>query len=598
MKIKTKTIIALVVTTICLLLILDVVSNDAIQSQFTAVEQSEVTQTIERMNVAVTNSYLQMGSELVSWSQLNNTYDFMQNQTSDEYRETYLTNSSLDNLGVNFVVFLNTSGQVVASMGLNLTTMNQAPIPQDFITRITSDSLIWDQTSLDSNTEGFILSQGQPLMLAARPILMTNGEGPARGVLVFARYYDAVEVRSLSQIMSLPPTAISINLFDSWKETNSIQNSSSMYIKPVNQTSIMGYDVVDDVRGQQPLFVIGALMPRTIYDQGLATVGLVDEVLLLAGVIFTITIVLIMQYSVLRRLGKLTDAVIKLGKLDEEQKDIPVSGNDEITWLTLSINGMLQKIQSQGVKIQKSERLSAIGELARQIGHDLRNPLASSKNAVYYLKNKGNKCSEENRQKMLEIIDQDISRTDKIITDLIDYSSEIYLETDQCSPKSLLEGAISTLQVPSNIEILDETLKQPIMSADVDKIQKTFTFIAKNAFDAMPNGGTLKIISTVHESDVEITFSDTGVGIPKELLPKIFAPLLTTKAQGMGLSLAICKRFVDSHGGKIEVESILNEGTTFKITLPIKAKIDQSDKEEAILRGDPLLHYDATKQSL
>lgn len=153
------------------------------------------------------------------------------------------------------------------------------------------------------------------------------------------------------------------------------------------------------------------------------------------------------------------------------------------------------------------------------------------------------------------------------------------------------------LQVPSNIKILDETLKQPIMSADVEKIQKTFTFIAKNALEAMPNGGTLKITSTAHESDVEITFADTGNGIPKELLPKIFAPLLTTKAQGMGLSLAICKRFVDSHGGKIEVDSTLNEGTTFKITLPIKAKIEQSDKEEALLREDPLLHYDATNKS-
>ena len=596
MKIKTKTIIALVMTTICLLLILDVVSNAAIQSQFTTVEQSEVTQTIGRMQVAVTNSYMQIDSELFSWSQLNSTYNFMQNQTS-EYRDTYLTNSSLDNLGVNFVVFLNTSDQVVASMGLNLTTMQQAPIPQDFIARITSDSLIWDLTTLDSHTNGFILSQGQPLILAARPILMTNGNGPARGVLIFARYYDTAEVKSLSQIMTLPQTAISINLFDTWKETNSIQNQSSMEIKPINQTSIVGYDIVDDVRQQQPLFVIGALMPRTVYDQGLATVGLVDEVLISAGIIFTIIIVLIMQYSVLRRLGKLTDAVIKLGRLEDEQKDIPVAGNDEITWLTLSINGMLQKIQSQSVKIQKSERLSAIGELARQIGHDLRNPLASSKNAVFYLKNKGSKCNEENRQKMLEIIDQDISRTDKIITDLIEYSSEIYLETDQCSPKSLLNGAISTLQVPSNIKILDETLNQPIMSADVDKIQKTFTFIAKNAFDAMPKGGNLKITSTAHESDVEITFADTGNGIPKELLPKIFAPLLTTKAQGMGLSLAICKRFVDSHGGKIEVESILNEGTTFKITLPIKAKIEQSDKEEAILREDPLLHYDVTKQS-
>ena len=117
------------------------------------------------------------------------------------------------------------------------------------------------------------------------------------------------------------------------------------------------------------------------------------------------------------------------------------------------------------------------------------------------------------------------------------------------------------------------------MLADVSKIERVFTLIMKNAVDAMPKGGTFEILSTQEDSKVQIAFIDTGEGISPELLPKIFSPLLTTKAQGMGFSLAICKRIMDSHGGKIEVESVVGKGTTFKVTLSIKPKIHQENQK-------------------
>jgi signal transduction histidine kinase len=264
--------------------------------------------------------------------------------------------------------------------------------------------------------------------------------------------------------------------------------------------------------------------------------------------------------------------------------------------LTLSINGLLQEIESQNVKLQKSERLSAIGELARQIGHDLRNPLASIKNAVYYLKRKGDSCGDEKRKKMLEIIDNDISRSDKIITDLVEYSSDICLESEQCSAKSLLTGALSTLPLPKNIELVDRTSGEPKILADAEKVQRVFKLIIKNALEAMPNGGKLEIMSREENSSVEVKFTDTGIGIPKDVLPKIFSPLLTTKAQGMGLSLAICKRIVDCHGGKIDFESLIDKGTTFMVTLPIQPTIQQ-DIEALMSKKDPLLHYRSEEPS-
>jgi signal transduction histidine kinase len=143
-----------------------------------------------------------------------------------------------------------------------------------------------------------------------------------------------------------------------------------------------------------------------------------------------------------------------------------------------------------------------------------------------------------------------------------------------CTPKSLLSGALLKVQIPNRIEVLDHLLDEPEFFADAGKIENVFARIIVNAVEAMPEKGILEIRSIQKGSNVEITFADSGVGISSDILAKIFSPLTTTKAKGMGLGLAICKRIVDAHGGKIAVESTVGKGTTFAITLPIKPRIE------------------------
>ena len=104
--------------------------------------------------------------------------------------------------------------------------------------------------------------------------------------------------------------------------------------------------------------------------------------------------------------------------------------------------------------------------------------------------------------------------------------------------------------------------------------------IIVNAFDAMPNGGTFTISSKEVNDKIEISFSDTGVGMSKENIKKISTPFFTTKAKGMGLGLSISKRLLEAHNGKLHVSSELGQGTTFTITIPIK--IVQKQKKEIV----------------
>lgn len=223
-------------------------------------------------------------------------------------------------------------------------------------------------------------------------------------------------------------------------------------------------------------------------------------------------------------------------------------------------------------KLFKSERLAAIGELAGMVGHDLRNPLAAIKNAVYFIKKKGNSIQEEQAKKMLEIIDNGIIRSDKIINDLLEYARNMHLELEVDSVQNVLLDALSMVRIPENVTVINMVSDEPTFRVDKNKIERVFVNLIKNAADAMPNGGAITLHCRQVNDSVEIAFTDTGVGIPEEIRSKLFSQLVTTKAQGMGFGLAICKRIIEAHSGIITVESEEGKGAAFKVTLPVETK--------------------------
>jgi PAS domain S-box-containing protein len=221
-------------------------------------------------------------------------------------------------------------------------------------------------------------------------------------------------------------------------------------------------------------------------------------------------------------------------------------------------------------QIIKSERLTAIGELAGMIGHDLRNPLAGIKNASYYLKKKETEGLSVQSKEMLEIIDSCVEHSNKIINDLLDYSREMRLQRKETSIDNLLTQALAMVQIPKKVMVVKQVTGPSKLKVDSDRLERVFINLVKNAVDAMPDGGIISIIVKEENSQLELSVTDTGMGIPDEALPKLFSPLSTTKAQGMGFGLAICKRIVEAHGGTISFKTEKGKGTTFTVTLPIE----------------------------
>ena len=221
-------------------------------------------------------------------------------------------------------------------------------------------------------------------------------------------------------------------------------------------------------------------------------------------------------------------------------------------------------------KLVAAERFASIGELAGMVGHDLRNPLSSMSAATFYIKNHYGTLMDDTGREMLSAIEKSIDYSNKIVKDLLDYSRELKLDIEAASPRSIADAALSMVKVPSNVKLLENLPDTPKLALDVAKVSRVFVNLITNAFDAMPNGGTLTITAQNTPDSVEFEFKDTGVGISQEALRKLWTPLFTTKTKGMGLGLPICKRIIEAHAGKIAVESQLGKGTVFHITLPLK----------------------------
>jgi signal transduction histidine kinase len=171
---------------------------------------------------------------------------------------------------------------------------------------------------------------------------------------------------------------------------------------------------------------------------------------------------------------------------------------------------------------------------------------------------------------MLNIIEQETIFANNIINDLLDFAAKRPLQKKKQNINEIIEDSLTKGNIPRNIEVKRNFAKKATATLDEKQLERVFLNLIKNAVQAMPDGGKLAVTTKETKDNVEIIFADTGIGISEENMSKIFQPLFTTKAKGIGMGLPICKNIVEQHNGTIEVKSKAGQGTTFLIKLPKK----------------------------
>jgi PAS domain S-box-containing protein len=276
--------------------------------------------------------------------------------------------------------------------------------------------------------------------------------------------------------------------------------------------------------------------------------------------------------------GETLPAIAELGLIVKTGERVPIEASSTFinyqgrpaTLVILRDIRERKRMEEQRLKLEK---LAAIGELATMVGHDLRNPLQSIENATYYLNNELPRILpsiliSQKATEMLQIINDSVNYADKIIRDLHDFSATKKPILQKTNINAIVKETLSQVKTPENVKLITELGHLPEIKADRGMIKRAFLNLAMNGIQAMEKGGTLKISTKKTKEFIEISFKDTGIGLPKENMKKLFTPFFTTRAKGMGMGLPICKKFVEIHGGTIEVESEEEKGSTFTVKLP------------------------------
>jgi PAS domain S-box-containing protein len=227
-------------------------------------------------------------------------------------------------------------------------------------------------------------------------------------------------------------------------------------------------------------------------------------------------------------------------------------------------------------RLSEAQRLAAIGETTAMVGHDLRNPLQAIVAEVYGARKWVKKLfpSRESQAalKLLEKIDANVNYMDKIVSDLQQYARPIKVEAIETPLFQFFNDVLSSLPISGSVRVSVLIERDLAVELDPGLMRRAISNLVLNAIQAMPRGGEVTISASRTDQSVLLSIRDTGVGIPQEDMDNLFRPLFTRKAQGQGLGLAVAKRIVEAHGGRIDVNSQIGVGSTFTITLPQEAE--------------------------
>jgi PAS domain S-box-containing protein len=233
--------------------------------------------------------------------------------------------------------------------------------------------------------------------------------------------------------------------------------------------------------------------------------------------------------------------------------------------------GMEKLVETQD-KLVRSERLAAIGEAAAYLSHEIKNPLMVIGGFARQVEKSLSDEDDDNRRK-LKIIQDEARRLELMLTDVRDFTRPSRPQKELQDINSIIENTLVLLENDfkekgiSCEKSLDSDL--PPIFLDPRQIEQLLINLAKNALEAMPNGGKFFISSWREDKQVKVSALDSGTGIPSEIAEKIFNPFFTTKKKGTGLGLAVCRKIIEDHEGEIYVQSKEGKGTKVTIILPI-----------------------------
>ncbi len=233
-------------------------------------------------------------------------------------------------------------------------------------------------------------------------------------------------------------------------------------------------------------------------------------------------------------------------------------------------------VQERTQMLLDSEKMIAAARVSSMVGHDLRGPLNTFKNAVYIMQTQPDKSAE-----MMRLINSAVDTSTHLLDELRGMTKETPFKFEDIDITNLIKSVIYETPLPPTVKVETDLKGKCVLKVDRIKMRRVLDNLLRNAVDAMPRGGELYLSTRMDGDNVFIQVRDTGVGIPESMMKNLFKPFVTTKDSGTGLGLNFCRRTVEAHGGEITVKSRVGKGSVFTIHLKKPVTESQASLRES-----------------
>jgi signal transduction histidine kinase len=599
MTLRQRTLFVVILVLVAAIAIIYLLVNDLLMASYAALEEQFLESNVRRATNAIDDIVKNLDITAKDYAGWDDTYAFAQDG-NQQYIETNYSNETFANLGVNYLVITNETGDPLFYKAYDTENEAESPFAADLLAALTGDSIFQQVAEDRDSVRGVLLLAGQdaPIILASHPVLTSMNEGPVRGALIMGRLLNEAEIGRLNEL-----TAIDFTIYQTGGDNDALPADAraalsflleapetAVYTLALDEKTAVGYSLIEDVYAQ-PGLLVHVDQAREIYQQGLVSMRLTLAALVSVGAVLCVVVIIALDRLVLRRLTTLSATVAAVSASGDLSLRIPAQGHDELARLATDINQMfasLDKTQRDLAQAKdKAEEATQIkSQFITMVTHELRVPLTSIHGFADLLLGPMGGPLTENQQKLLKPIHQNAIRMDRLIKDLSDLeqieSGRLHLLIQNISLLGAVLEATSLLQ--ANIEKKEQTLRLevadnlPLVKADGNRLVQILLNLISNAHKYSSTGGTITIRATlITEGDtplMQVAVSDTGYGIRPEDQAKLFSQFFRASDDqirqevGTGLGLYITRLMVEMQNGRIWFESTYQQGTTFYFTLP------------------------------